>query len=109
MKTEHITRKQHLNTVPAEGTDAECQAHHRAYYAQLVTPGTVSYVVACIGADNLRASTDPFFNDIPLERWDRLSRIMPITQGGFKRLDDYPTLASLVCVAKEAARQWLES
>lgn len=96
-------------------------ARHREYYAQLVDEETIDSVVRFIGERELLASTDFYLNDIPLDRWDALAgataRGMNITWHGhrplrtaikFEELGDYATLAGLVCVAKEAARQWLE-
>ena len=103
-----ITRSQYLNAPTALGmTPAEA---HRAYYAQFVGPGTVNLIVMQIGADRLMASTDPHFNDIPLDRWDRnhLLGRLPLA----RRLEDagdYPTTAGLLSIAKEAARQFVES
>lgn len=94
-----FTRKQYL--------DDQCS--HREYYAQLVDERTIATVVATIGADELRASTDPHFNDIPLRRWDVLAAILPnVLAVRFVDLGDYATLGGLVCVAKEAARQFCE-
>ena len=83
-------------------------SRHRAYYAQLVTTGTISRVVMSIGADKLRASKDAKnLNDIPLALWDRFAGRLPMRS--FTELGDFCTLGGTVCVAKEAARQWLES
>jgi len=82
-------------------------AAHRRYYGQFVTTGTISRVVNTIGADVLRASKDPHFNDIPLALWDRLIPGLP-GSGGFSKAGDYYTVSGGVCLAKEAARQWLE-
>ena len=89
-----ITRKEYMSGA----------ATHADYYGQFVTERTRQAVAAAIGADKIRNSTDPHFNDIPLHLWDRLTTSLPavsIRSVG----DDYPTLAGLVCVAKEAARQ----
>jgi len=81
---------------------------HRRYYAQFVNDRTITYVIQSIGGNRLLASTDEHLNDIPLKEWDRLSTTgMPLA-AKFTDAGDYATLAGLVCVAKEAARQWLE-
>ena len=83
-------------------------AAHRKYYGQFVTEGTIARVVSGIGREALLASKDPHMNDIPLHRWDRLVPRLP-GSGGFAKAGDYYTLAHGVCLAKEAARQWLEA
>lgn len=97
------TRTQYLADSYAEGVTA-----HRRYYGQFVTPDTIRVVVARIGSDKILASTDPHFNDIPLRLWDALVPRLP-GSAGFKRAGDYYTLANGVCLAKEAARQYVES
>jgi hypothetical protein len=98
----------------------EAFERHRAYYAQFVDEHVIQTVVNNIGGRELLASRDTHLNDIPLRRWDLLagaiargSRIEWIPRHwqpaiAFKDVGDYPTLAGLVCVLKEAARQWLE-
>lgn len=100
-----MSREQYLGALP--GTDrSTAVTMHRQYYAQLVNESTIAHVVRAIGAVALRASTDLHFNDIPLQRWYMASRIMHIARR-FEELGDYATEAGLVCVAKEAARQWV--
>ena len=82
-------------------------AAHRKYFGQFVTPQTIARVVAHIGMGRLLDSTDPHMNDIPLHRWDELVPQLP-GSGGFARAGGYYTRANGVCLAKEAARQWLE-
>jgi hypothetical protein len=81
---------------------------YRRYYGQFVTPKTISRVVDVIGADVLRASKDPHFNDIPLALWDQLVPGLPGSDG-FSQAGDWYSLGNGVCLAKEAARQWLET
>lgn len=100
------TRKQYM--AEPYKTRADSAAAHRRYYAQLVNARTIVYVVSIIGADKLRASTDEHLNDIPLRKWDNLTRGLPLATS-FANLDDYATLGGLVCVAKEAAHQWIEA
>lgn len=95
-----ITRKQYLNR---RLNDWE---GHRAYYSQFVTPLMVDKVAIEIGHERIMASTDKHLNDIPLSDWDDL-RITPAKS--FEDLGDIPTSAGLVCVAKEAARQYKEA
>ena len=102
-----LTRKDYM-AMPYSDCRAEMNARHRQYYGQFVTPATISLVVAAIGAKRIRESTDPNMNDIPLSMWDSLVPGLP-GSGKFKEAGDYYTLAGGVCLAKEAARQWLES
>lgn len=95
-----MTRAEYLATSTEPGA-------FRAYYGQFVDDRTISYVARAIGGDVIKASTDPHLNDIPLKQWDRLTASLPVA-GSFKDRGDYPTIAGLVCVAKEAARQFAE-
>ena len=92
------TRKQRL--------DNECT--HREYFAQFTPKGWPSHVASIIGSERILKSKDPHFNDIPLKLWDAIPN--PRGSGeAMRALDDYPTLASAVCISKEAARQYVES
>lgn len=106
-----LTREQYLSQYSGK-TEAERMALFRQYYAQYVKPGTRSFVVSCIGAERIRASTDPHMNDIPLHLWDRLDGyIRPIGARIHKEINGTSvwSLSDTVCVAKEAARQFKES
>ena len=80
---------------------------HRTYHAQFVNEQTVSTVSRCIGLDRLVASTDPYFNDIPMREWDSIAMFMSYNRI-WKEVNDFPSEAGLVCIAKEAARQAVE-
>jgi hypothetical protein len=100
-----MTRQEYLDASREDGPQA-----HRTYYAQMVTPYMVDTVARIIGADRLRNSTDPHFNDIPMTLWDAITP-KPVPHelaNKFKALGDYATAAGLVCVVKEAARQFVE-
>lgn len=84
------------------GTEA-----HRRYFGQFVTPSTIARVVNAIGRERLMQSTHPHLNDIPLHEWDRLTPALP-GSAGFAKAGDYYTKANGVCLAKEAARQYIE-
>ena len=90
-------RKQYLNK--------ECT--HRQYYGQFVTPATKAHVLRGIGLAELKNSNDPYFNDIPLHKWDGLVANCP-GSATFSKAGDYYTLAGGICLLKEAARQILE-
>ena len=92
-----FTRKQYLN--------GECT--HRQYYGQFVNAGTKARVLSGIGLEALKKSTDPHFNDIPLNKWDNLVLHCP-GSSGFAKAGDYYTLAGGVSLLKEAARQILD-
>ena len=96
------TRKQYMAESHLDGMTA-----HRRYYGQFVNQSTIARVVNSIGKERILASRDPHMNDIPLALWDRLVPQLP-GSAGFKKAGDYYTLANGVCLAKEAARQWLE-
>lgn len=79
---------------------------HREYYAQFVDAGVIERVKQLVGTSRVKSSSDEHFNDIPLAMWDGLLRPCPARiDKKMRQLGDYPTLAGLVCVAKEAAHQ----
>lgn len=92
-----FTRKQYL--------DGLCD--HATYYAQFVTPGVLRIVSRFIGADRIKRSTDPHFNDIKLGEWDNLHDTVRGHVAGQLREAGHAgiSLSDTVCVAKEAARQ----
>ena len=81
---------------------------HREYHGQFVTAGIKQTVLSRIGVNALKASTDEHLNDIPLKRWDALPLFNHSTHEQFKAVGDYVTLATRVCVYKEAAKQIIE-
>lgn len=94
-----ITRKDYIDG----------NATHREYYAQFVNEQTIAFVVRRIGASEIRESTDPHMNDIPLRLWDNLAGSLLPMATTFKSTGDCPSLSGYVCIAKEAARQFKES
>ena len=100
------TRAEYMKDAQHEGKGPS--AAHRRYFGQFVTAGTISRVVHAIGKEALMASTNPHLNDIPLKLWDQLVPQLP-GSGGFTSAGDYYTLANGVCLAKEAARQYIEA
>jgi hypothetical protein len=101
-----MTREEYISS--ASASREEARAAHRRYYGQFVNRRTIDYVVRVIGSDALLASTDPHFNDIPLDKWDRIALSLPLA-ASLRDAGDYMTLAGGVCIAKEAARQYVES
>lgn len=94
------TRKDYL--------DGKCT--HAEYYAQFVTPGITARVSSRIGIERLKQSTDQHLNDIPLGTWDNLfdGAPMEVTKR-LRECGDYPTKAGLVCIAKTAAFQLINT
>jgi hypothetical protein len=84
----------------------ERRCTHDEYYSQYVTDRHIA-TVKRIGTSRILASTDPYFNDIPLCEWDRLQRDMltQSTRDLLTRNGDFATLAVAVCIAKCAARK----
>lgn len=108
------TRKQYMNH--------ECT--HDQYYSSVLNSlgkGRVDYVLLMlIPRQQLLASTDEHFNDIPLSKWDagheaitRLVRwdMMEQTWNGEPppRGTVYWSLSDSVCVLKQAAKEFVES
>ena len=79
---------------------------HEEYFAQFVNDRTIDAVVSFIGEDVLRRSTDENLNDIPLDLWDKLSAFIPLNIR-FDEVGEVPSIGTYVCIAKEAARQFL--
>lgn len=104
--TTYYTRAEYMKDSQQRGP--ESTAAHRRYFGQFVTPGTIARVVNAIGRERLMTSTDPHLNDIPLALWDRLTPELP-GSAGFSKAGDYYTHANGVCLAKEAARQYIET
>lgn len=79
------------------------ELHHK-YYAQFVTGDTIHYVINHIGFENIVNSGDYFFNDIPIEKWDRLFMVLPFDRELWKLDRKGISLSEYVCIAKAAAR-----
>lgn len=82
---------------------------HRQYYAQFVGARERQLVSFRFGVDYLKAALvkDEHLNVIPLSSWDRLS-LQVDRHADMRAAGDYQTLASAVCILKEAARQVCE-
>jgi hypothetical protein len=92
-----------VNSKPA------CTKLHRDYHAQYVSPEVRALVARNIPADELRASRDPYFNDILMRRWDRMVPGLPYAVVTLLRQNgDWLSPATGVCILKEAARQIVE-
>lgn len=96
-----ITREKYLSA-PYDETGRV----HRAYYGQFVTEDVKDAVLRHIPLKMLKASKDAHLNDIHLVVWDRVQ----VRQAAAMRArGDFLTTAGNTCIAKEAARQILES
>ena len=91
--------------------DNKCS--HREYYAQFVTATTKLFVLRRIGEKALNNSTDEHLNDIPLSTWDGIGQLIKSTPSDLKiKMDEAGegcSPATLVCIAKEAARQIIDN
>ena len=101
-------------TSPATGPEfitrsdyMEGKASHREFYGQFVNDDVIKVVVASISSKKILGTEDKHFNDISNDFWDRvpMRHYMPIQ---FSDVGDFPSQAGLTCVAKEAARQYVE-
>lgn len=85
------------------------KADHQAYYEQFETPALKRAVLTLIGKKAILASTDPHLNDIPLRKWDQVSRMCreEIVHANLE-LNGQPTycLSDGVCAAKAYARKF---
>lgn len=91
-----ITRKEYMNN---------SSVLHNEYYSQFVTPFIISYVKASFGEKRIKASTDPYFNDIPLYLWDNMvSFVLSESKTKRKEINEGNSISTGVCIAKAAAR-----
>ena len=76
---------------------------HSEYYGQFVTEAVTQTVLSRFGLHTLSEAykNDKSFNDIPLGYWDRLPRLVLEIKNDVR----VSSLASTVCVYKEAARR----
>lgn len=101
-----FTRKEYMSTILV---DRELAARlHRKYYAQFVNDRVIVRVVWTVGKENIMNSTDAHFNDVPMGLWDEAGKTAKPFAIKFADVGDFPSDAGLVCVVKEAARQYVE-
>ena len=87
----------------------EKKVTHREYYAQFV--GEAARSAAESLRKSIAGSSDPHFNDIPLQTWDKLGKWI-MTQETANKLNaagDGDSKATRVCILKEAAAQLKET
>lgn len=91
-------------------TDEIAYAIHREYFGQYVTEYMKEAVVNFIGKDLILQSQDIHLNDIPLKKWDDFTKIIDSNslRSKLRANGDTVPLAVLVCIAKEAAKQFRE-
>ena len=82
---------------------------HDDYYGQsaFCTPEVKSLVARAIGLKRILESTEPYFNDIALHRWDELHPAVVLLVGNAIREANGTggiSLSDTVCIAKAAAR-----
>lgn len=88
--------------------DGKCS--HREYYGQFVNASVLAIVASHVGKDAILKSSDEHLNDIPLKRWDAVFHACPAwIAAAMREAGDFPTLAGMVCIAKEAANQIREA
>lgn len=78
---------------------------HHEYYIQFATPALRQEVARHIGVERIKASTDPYMNDIPLADWDSTPVVSYYHATRMKQAGDYLTKAGAVCIAKAIARE----
>lgn len=81
------------------------------YYGQFITPAIREYVISQIGQDRIECSLDQYFNDIPLEEWDRLESAIQqlVNRNIFEKAGETWSQCTSVCIAKAAADRWRNS
>jgi hypothetical protein len=88
----------------ADYLDRKCT--HQEYYRQFVTPYVLEMVRAKFGEARLRENTDPYFNDIPISRWDAMHNHLGAgAYGLLTRANGYGAYSQheTVCIVKAAA------
>ncbi len=105
-----------MESLPKYGTP-ESTEHHRAYYAQFVTPYVKALVKDRVGLSRLLSSKDPHLNDIPLSEFDSIwvrytpsIHIRPPSaiSALLREAGEGNSAATGTCILKEAARQLIE-
>jgi hypothetical protein len=98
------TREQYI---PEGNNRPECS--HSEYYGQFVDEAVIDRVIDHFTKEVILASNHKVhFNDIPLEHWDELGLSIE-TMKKVEINGEYLTLSTMVCINKEAARQFVEA
>jgi hypothetical protein len=79
---------------------------HREYYAQFVNDD-IKRNVRFLGINAIKKAyeIDPLLNTISLAAWDSCGRCPRSVAERMREAGDYPTMAGMVCLHKEAAKQ----
>ena len=79
---------------------------HQEYYNQFVNDDIKKIVLNHFGYNKIKKSysEDKNLNNIPLQSWDNLAYFLNFREE-FKKYGDFESLASKVCILKNAARQ----
>lgn len=79
---------------------------HQEYYGQFVSDGIFNRLFCSFGLSMIINGyrNDPHFNTIPLKHWDML-KVTDYTRRLLEDAGDTLTLATKVCIFKEAARR----
>jgi hypothetical protein len=92
--------KNDIGFTRAQYMAGECT--HAEYMEQFVSDALVEMVGSRIGVDRIRASVNPYFNDIPLHEWDHV----PFTHDKkMQQLEGFYSKAFQVSVLKACARR----
>ena len=105
------TRKQYMDEYTKAGLDkAKTRKLYREYTAQFVDGSIKKQVLRYFPEERLVASEDEHLNDIPLKQWDDCMMFMASGRlnNKLKEAGDCVSKATLVCIAKEAARQIID-
>ena len=85
------------------------EVSHREYYGMLVKLAGIRFPDNHPLVLKAKDSSDPHFNDIPLNRWDvAASGFEHAVRAIMPEIGDAWSLAGGVCIAKEAVRQAIE-
>jgi hypothetical protein len=95
MSKKYFTHTQLLNK--------ECS--HEEYYAPFLSERMENVVLSRIGLERIRASTDPHFNDIPLQEWDNLPYLSGVGEVYREKTGDWMTISTWVSMYKQAAHR----
>ena len=105
-----MTKETTIKFTRQDYLDNKC--NHREYYGQFINNRIKNIVSRRLKVNEIKKALmdDKNLNTIKLAIWDSILRPLPAeTANLLRELGDYPTLAGAVCIAKEAARQLVES
>lgn len=83
---------------------------HDQYYSQFITDSILALVEQRIGLDNILDSTDEWFNDIQLTRWDELAFYIKslVNPQVLTEAEEGWSMSTGVCIGKQAAKMLRE-